>query len=77
MRQKIFTWKTPTNNEHKKSWGLRPTNLNPLFEIKLHIFTWPLYPKDLLYRTYNPIHVYDAVTSYCSLVDPSATSKGW
>ena len=31
--------KTPTNCGDKKPRGLRPTNLNPLFEIKLHGFT--------------------------------------
>ena len=46
----------------KKPRGLRPTNLNQLFEIKLHKFTWPLYPKDLLSNTYNFIHVHDATT---------------
>ena len=30
--------KPPQMVENKKLWGLRPTNLNPLFEIKLHIF---------------------------------------
>ena len=39
MRLKIFTWKTLTNCEDKKPQGLRPTNLNPLFEIKLYRFT--------------------------------------
>ena len=29
----------PINCEDKKPRGLRPTNLNPLFEIKLHRFT--------------------------------------
>ena len=54
----------------KKSWGLRPTNLNQLFEIKLHKFTWLLYPKDLLSSTYKLIHIHDAATPCCSLVDP-------
>ena len=39
MRHKIFTLKTPQIVEIKKSYGIRPTNLNPLFEIKLHKFT--------------------------------------
>ena len=39
MRHKIFTMKTLTNYEDKKSRGLRPINLNPLFKIKLHRFT--------------------------------------
>ena len=39
MRHNIFTWKTPTNYGDKKTQGLRPINLNPLFEIKLHRFT--------------------------------------
>ena len=63
----------PTNCGDKKPRGLRPTNLNPLFEIKLHRFTWPLYLKDLLSTTCNLIYVHDIVTSYFSLVDLSAT----
>ena len=51
MRYKFFTWKTPTNCRDKKPRDLRPTNLNPLFEIKFYKFTWPLYPKDLLFNT--------------------------
>ena len=39
MRQKIFMWKTPANYRNKKPLGLRPTNLNLLFGIKLHKFT--------------------------------------
>ena len=35
MRHGIFYVKNPWN---KKSWGLRPINLNPLYEIKLHRF---------------------------------------
>ena len=31
----MFTWKTPTHCGDKKPRGVRPTNLNPLFEIKL------------------------------------------
>ena len=68
MRQNIFTWKTPTNYEGKKLRGLRPTNLNLLFEIKLHRFTWLFYLKDLLFNTYNSIHVHNTTTLYCSLV---------
>ena len=34
-----------TNDEDKKSQGLKPTNLNLLYKIKLYKFTWPLYPK--------------------------------
>ena len=62
--------------EKKKTQGLRPTNLNPLFEIKLHRFTWLFYPKNLLFNTYNLIHIHDVATSYCSLVDSFAASKG-
>ena len=76
MRYKIFMWKTPTNCGDKKPRGLRPSNLNPLFEIKLHRFIWWLYPKDLVSNTYNLIHVCNVGTPYCSLVDPSAASKG-
>ena len=43
MRHKIFIWTTPTNSGDKKPLGLRPTNLNPLLEIKLHIFTLSLF----------------------------------
>ena len=76
MRHKICMLKTPTNFGEKNPQGLRPTNLNPLFKIKLHKFTWLLYPKDLLFNTYNLIHVCDVATSCCSLVDLFATSKG-
>ena len=38
------------------------TNLNPIYEIKLHIFIWLLYPKDLLSSTYNLIHIRDVTT---------------
>ena len=76
MRHKIFTWKTPTNYEDKKPRGLRPINWNPPFEIKSHKFTYPLYPKDLLSSTYNLIHVCDAATTYCSLVNPQVLLKG-
>ena len=75
MRYKIFTWKTPTNFGDKKQ-GLRPTNLKPLLEIKLHRFTWSFNHKDLLSNTYNLIHICDATTLCCSLVDPLATPKG-
>ena len=44
----------------------KTTNLNPPYEIKLHRFTWPLYPKDLLFNTYNLIHVCDVATFDCS-----------
>ena len=73
---RFFIWKTPTNCKDKKLRGLRPTNLNPLFKIKLHRFTWPFYPKELLFNAYNLIYVYDAIIHYCSLVDPSITPKG-
>ena len=48
MRHEISIWKTPTNFGDKKPRGLRPTNQNPLFGIKLHNFNWLFYPKDLL-----------------------------
>ena len=60
MRHKDIYVEDPyTTYEDKKPWGLRHTNLNPLYEIKLHKFTSPLYPKDL-------IHVHDATTFNCS-----------
>ena len=61
----------------KKTTRSKTVNLNLLFKIKLHRFIWPLFPKDLLSSTYNLIHVRDTVTSYCSLVVPSTTLKGW
>ena len=40
MRHKDFyVENSHTNYEDKKPRGLRPTNLNPLYEIKLHRFT--------------------------------------
>ena len=39
MKNKIFMWKTTTNCGDKKPLGLTPTNLNQLFDIKLHRFT--------------------------------------
>ena len=75
MRHKIFTWKNPTNSQDKKPRGLRPINQNPLFKIKSHRFTWPLYPKELLSSTYNLIHVRDATIACYFLVDHSAHSK--
>ena len=53
--------KPHTNCGDKKLWDLRPANLNPLYEIKLHRLTWPLYPKDLLSNTYNLIHVLEGL----------------
>ena len=70
MSYKIFMWKTPTNCEDKKPRGLRPINQNSLFEIKSHRFTWPFYPNDLLFSTFNFIHVRDTATTCCSLLDP-------
>ena len=69
MRHKIFTWKTPTSCGDKKPRGLKLTNLNPLFEIKLHKFTLSFYLKDLLSSTYNLNHICDEATPCCSLVD--------
>ena len=76
MRHKIFMWKTPTNYGDKNPRDLRPTNLNLLFKVKLHRFNWMLYPKDLLYNTYNLIHVRDATTPCFSLVNPSISLNG-
>ena len=61
--------------EIKKPRGLRPTNLNPLYEIKLHRFTWLFYPKELLFNTYNLNHIHDVATSNCSNEYSSALSK--
>ena len=33
--------------DKKKIAMSKTANLNPLYEIKLHGFTWPFYPKDL------------------------------
>ena len=76
MRHKIFMWKTPTNCGDNKPPYLRPINLNPLFEINLHKFTWSFYPNDLLSNTYNLSHVYNATTTCCSLVDLLVPLKG-
>ena len=56
----------------KKSRGLRPFNINPLFEIKLYKFTLSIYPKDLLFNTYDliHIHIHDTTNPCCSIVDP-------
>ena len=43
-----------TNYGDKKPWGLRPTNLNPLF--KLHKFAIPFSPKDSLNRDWQEYH---------------------
>ena len=60
----------------KKPRGLRCINLNPLFKVKLHGFTWLFFSKDLLSNTYNLIHIRDTTKSCCSIVDPSTTLKG-
>ena len=52
-------------------------NLNPLYEIKLHKFTWLLYPKDLLSSTYNLIYTHEAATSYCSSEYALVSLNGW
>ena len=78
MRHKIFYVENPHKlMEIKKPRGVRPTNLNPLFGIKLHKFTWSLYLKDLLFNTYNLIHVRDATTPCCSLMDYLVPLKGF
>ena len=69
-------WKTPKNWGDRKPWGLRPINRNPLFKIKSHRFTWPLYPKDLLFSTYNLIDIRDATTACCSLLESFGLSEG-
>ena len=62
----------------KKPQDLRPTNLNPLYKIKLHRFTWLFYPKDLLFSTYNLIHVDNVTTFNCSsgLLQPRWNDEG-
>ena len=64
--QDFYTENSHTNYGNKKSQRLRPTNLNPLYEIKLHRLTWSLYPKDLLSSIYDLIHVRDTTTLDCS-----------
>lgn len=54
-----------TNYEEKKLWGLKPINLNPLYEIKLYKFIWSFYPKNLLFSTFNLIHIRNATTLDC------------
>ena len=78
MRHKEFYVENPHGNYgDKKTMKSKTPNLNPLYEIKLHRFTWPLYPKDLHSNTYNLIHVHDAATSNCSIEYTSALLKGW
>ena len=60
-----FYIENPTLTMEIKNWGLRLTNLNLLCETKLHIFTWSLYPKVILYSTYNLIHVFNLPTFNC------------
>ena len=75
MRHKIFYMENPhTNHGDKKPWGLRRTNLNPLFEIKLHRFTLaPFFFKDLLSNTYNLIHIRNATVSILDLSNGNNT----
>ena len=58
---KIFTWKNSTLIVESKT-----INLNLLYEIKLHRFTCLFYSKDLLFNTYNLIHVHNVTTFDCS-----------
>ena len=45
MRHMDFYVENPnTNCGDKKPQDLRHTNLNPLYKIKLHKFTWLFYP---------------------------------
>ena len=55
----------------------KTTNLNSLYDIKLHRFIWTFYPKDLFSSTYNLIHICDTVTFDCSSEYASASLKGW
>ena len=50
--------------------------LNPLYEIKLHKFVWPFYPKDLLLNIYNLIHAHDIATSNFSSEYTSISLNG-
>ena len=65
-RHEIYVKNPHTNYGDKKLRSLKPTNLNPLYEIKLHRLTWSLYPKDLLSSIYDLIHVRDTTTLDCS-----------
>lgn len=70
MRHREFYMENPyTKCGNKKLRGLRPTNLNPLYKIKLHRFSLLLHSKDLLSNIYNLIHVYDVATFLIVLVD--------
>ena len=68
-----------TNYGDKKAIRSKTINLNPLYEIKLHIFTWLLYLKDLLSNTYNLIHVRDtAIFDYsCEYTSALLRDKGF
>ena len=54
----------------------KTSNLNSLYEIMSHRFTWLRYPKDLLSKTYNLIHVCNAIISNYSNEYTSASLKG-
>ena len=48
----IFYMENPQINcRDKKPWGLRPLIYDPLYEIKIYKFTWPLYHKNSLSNT--------------------------
>ena len=67
----------PLTVEIKKTTRSKTTNLNLLYEIKLHKFTWSLYPKDFLSNTYNMIHVRNTIIVDCSSEYTSTLLKGW
>ena len=78
MRHKDFYVENHHTNcgGKKKIIRLKTANLNPLYEIKLHRFTWSFYPKEyLLSSSYNLINVHDAKTSDCSSEYTSASLK--
>ena len=68
-----------TNYEDKKTIRSSTVNLNPLYKIKLHRFTWLLYLKDLLSNTYNLIHVRDTTISdySCEYTSTLLRDKGF
>ena len=54
----------------------KTSNLNSLYEIMSHRFNWLRYPKDLFSKTYNLIHVCNAIISNYSNEYTSASLKG-
>ena len=75
--QNFFTWKTPKLTVEIKIMRSKIANRNPLYEIKCHKFSWPLYIEELLFSTYNLTHVRNIRTSDCSSEYALALLKGW